>query len=90
MARRERHKPEQVVNLLRQVAVAAANGKTTSLAYKAAEIMEQTYHRWRKRYGGPEVENAKLKALVAKGSRQPTRFSLRRAIRPVKHRARRR
>jgi hypothetical protein len=39
MARRERHKPEQVVNLRRQVEVAAANRKTTSLAYKAAEIM---------------------------------------------------
>jgi hypothetical protein len=37
--------PEQVVNLLRQIEVAVANGKTTSLACKEAEITEQTYYR---------------------------------------------
>jgi hypothetical protein len=39
---RKRHTPEQVVNLLRQIEVAVANGKTTSLACKEAEITEQT------------------------------------------------
>ena len=42
MARRKKHTPEQVVNLLRQIEVAVANGKTTSLACKEAEITEQT------------------------------------------------
>jgi putative transposase len=76
MARRNKHKPEQVVNLLRQIAVAVANGKTTSQACKEAEITEQTYYRWRKEYGGLQVdqarrlrelesENAKLKRLVS-------------------------
>jgi len=32
MARRKKHTPEQVVNLLRQIEVAVANGKTTSQA----------------------------------------------------------
>jgi putative transposase len=32
MARRKKHTPEQVVNLLRQIEVAVANGKTTSMA----------------------------------------------------------
>ena len=32
MARRKKHTPEQVVNLLRQIEVAVANRKTTSLA----------------------------------------------------------
>ncbi|HEU5400133.1 MAG TPA: IS3 family transposase [Terriglobales bacterium] len=76
MARRKKHTPEQVVNLLRQIEVAVANGKTTSVACKEAEITEQTYYRWRKEYGGLQVdqarrlkelqsENAKLKRLVS-------------------------
>ena len=76
MARRTKHTPEQVVNLLRQIEVSVANGKTTSLACKEAEITEQTYYRWRKEYGGLQVdqarrlkelesENAKLKRLVS-------------------------
>jgi putative transposase len=66
----------QVVNLLRQIEVAVANGKTTSQACKEAEITEQTYYRWRKEYRGLQVdqarqlkelesENAKLKRLVS-------------------------
>jgi putative transposase len=48
MARGKRYQPEQVVNLLRQIEVAVANGKTTAQACKEAEIVEQTYFRWRK------------------------------------------
>ena len=73
---RKRHTPEQVVNLLRQVEVGIANGKTTGQSCKEAQITEQTYYRWRKEYGGLQVdqakrlkeleqENAKLKRLVA-------------------------
>ena len=76
MARGKKHSPEQVVNLLRQIEVAVANGKTTSLACKEAGITDQTYYRWRKEYGGLQVdrarrlkeleqENAKLKRIVA-------------------------
>src|ERR1700759_2192994 len=76
MARGKRYQPEQVVNLLRQIEVAIANGKTTAQACKEAEIVEQTYFRWRKEYGGLQIdqakrlkeleqENAKLKRLVA-------------------------
>ena len=53
-----------------------ANGKTLPQACKEAEIVEQTYYRWRKEFGGLKVdqarrlkeleqENAKLKRLVA-------------------------
>jgi len=41
-----------MVNLLRQIEVAVANGKTKALACKEAEITEQSYCRWRKEYGG--------------------------------------
>ena len=61
---------------MRQIEVAIANGKTTALACKEAGIVEQTYFRWRKEYGGLQVdqakrlkeleqENSKLKRLVA-------------------------
>lgn len=73
---RKIYKPEEIVNLLRQVEVAVANGKMTPQACKEAGIVEQTYYRWRKEYGGLKVdqarrlkeleqENGKLKRLVA-------------------------
>jgi putative transposase len=76
MARGKKHSPEQIVNVLRQIEVAIANGKSTPLACKEAGLIEQTYYRWRKEYGGLKVdqakrlkeleqENGKLKRLVA-------------------------
>lgn len=73
---RKKNTPEQIVSLLRQVEVAVASGKMTAQASKEAAITEQTYYRWRKEYGGAQVdqawrlkeleqENAKLKRLVA-------------------------
>ena len=72
----KRYKPEQIVNLLRQIEGEIANGKTTPQAWKEAEITQQTYYRWRKEFGGLKLdqakrmkelerENAKLKRLVA-------------------------
>jgi putative transposase len=72
----KRYKPEQIVNLLRQIEVEVANGKSTPQACKEAEITQQTYYRWRKEFGGLKLdqakrmkelerENAKLKRLVA-------------------------
>ncbi len=66
----KRHTPEQVVNLLRQVEVGIANGKTTGQACKEALITEQTYYRWRKEYGGLQVDQAKrLKELESGNSK---------------------
>ncbi len=72
----QRYKAEQIVTLLRQIEVAAGNGKTTPLACKEVGITVQTYYRWRKEYGGLKVEqvkrmkelekeNARLKRVVA-------------------------
>ena len=72
----KKHKPEQIVALLRQIEVGIANGKTTPQACREVEITEQTYYRWRKEYGGLKLdqakrlqelerENTKLKRLVA-------------------------
>ena len=75
MGRGKKYQPEQVVNLLRQIEVAVANGKSTEQSCREAGIVEQTY-RWRKEYGGLHIdqarrlkeleqENAKLKRVVA-------------------------
>ena len=72
----KRYKPEQVVNLLRQIEVQIANGKKVPQACKEAGIHTQTYYRWRKEYGGLKLdqarrlkelenENARLKRVVA-------------------------
>jgi putative transposase len=74
-ARGKKHAPEQIVSLLRQIEVVVANGKTTPAACRESGITEQTYYRWRKEFGGLQVdqarrlkeleqENSKLKRLV--------------------------
>ena len=76
MAGGKKHTAEQIVSLLRQIEVAVANGKTTPVACRESGITEQTYYRWRKEYGGLQVdqarrlkeleqENVKLKRLVS-------------------------
>ena len=66
----KRYKPEQIVNLLRQVEVAIANGKTTPQAAREAGITEQTYYRWRREFGGLKLDQAKrLKELEKENSR---------------------
>ena len=66
----KRYKPEQIVNLLRQIEVEIANGKTTPQAYRDAEITTQTYYRWRKEFGGLKLDQAKrLKGLEKENSR---------------------
>ena len=76
MGRGKKHTPEQIVTLLRQIEVGVAKGKTTPAACREGGITEQTYYRWRKEFGGLQVdqarrlkelesENAKLKLLVS-------------------------
>jgi transposase-like protein len=70
MARGKKHTPEQVVNLLRQIEVAIANGKATPGACRENGITEQTYYRWRKEYGGLKLDQARrLKELEKENSR---------------------
>lgn len=73
---RRKHKTEQIVAKLRQAKVALAQGKSVPEVCKLLEVTEQTYYRWKKEYGGLEMdqakrlkelekENARLKRLVA-------------------------
>ena len=70
MARGKRHTPEQIVNVLRQIEVAIANGKTTPAACKKAGFTEQTYYRRRKEYGGLKVDQAKRLNLIDEHTRE--------------------
>jgi len=64
MGRAKKYSPEQIVNLLRQIEVGIANGKTHLVACREVGITEQTYYHWRKEYGGLKVDQAKrLKEL---------------------------
>ncbi len=76
MTRGRKTSPEQVVTKLRQIEVQMAQGKSVAQACKEAEISEQSYDRWRKEYGGLQIdqarrmkdlerENARLRRLVA-------------------------
>jgi putative transposase len=66
----KRFKPEQIVNLLRQIEVEIANGKTTPQACRDAEITTQTYYRWRKEFGGLKLDQARrLKELEKENNR---------------------
>ena len=67
---RKRFEAEQVVKLLRQIEVLQGNGKSLAEACKAVGIVEQTYYRWRKAYGGLKVDQAKrLKELKVENAR---------------------
>ena len=50
---------EQIVTLLRQIEVLMAQGKPTPVACRDAGISQQSYYRWRKEYGGLELDQAK-------------------------------
>ena len=76
MRRGQKTGAEQVVLKLRQIEVQTAQGKSLAIACREAEISEQSYYRWRKEYGGLQIdqarrmkdlerENARLRRLVA-------------------------
>jgi putative transposase len=50
---------EQIVAKLRQIEVLMGQGKTVSQAAKEVGITDQTFYRWRKEYGGLQIEQAK-------------------------------
>ena len=66
----KKHTPEQIIRKLREVEVAQGKGKTIPQAVKQISVTEQTFYRWRKEYGGMQVEQAKrLKALEKENTR---------------------
>ena len=71
----KRHKPEEIVTKLRQVEVLVGRGMARIDAIREIGVVEQTYYRWRKLYGGMGRDQVKeLKRLQKENER------LRRAI----------
>ncbi len=68
--KRRKHTPDQVVRKLREADRLLAEGRQVPEVAKHLEISEQTYHRWRKQYGGPKADDAKrLKQLGHENTR---------------------
>ena len=72
----KKHTPEQIIRKLREVEADLADGATVAHVCQKLGVSEPTFHRWRTQYGGMkaddakrlkdlEVENARLKKLVA-------------------------
>lgn len=59
MMPKKRFNAEQIVVLLRQIEVLLSQGKAAPVACREAGISEQSYYRWRKEYGGLELDQAK-------------------------------
>ena len=71
----KRPKPEEIVSKLRQFEVLMGQGMARLDAISQIGVVEQTYYRWRKQYGGMGVDQLKeLKRLQKENDR------LRRAV----------
>ena len=68
--KRKRNTAEQIVGKLRQAQMEIGKGATVDQAARKLGITEQTYYRWKREYGGMEVDHlAKLKELERENSR---------------------
>ena len=74
--KQKRHSVDQIVSKLRKADGELGKGKKVPEVCKELEVTEQTYYRWRQKYGGMqpvmvkqlkslEKENSRLKKLVA-------------------------
>ena len=71
----KRLKPEEIISKLRQVEVLMGQGMSRLDAIRQIGVVEQTYYRWRKQYGGMGVDQLKELKRLQKENEQ-----LRRAI----------
>jgi len=66
----KRDKPEEIVPKLRQVEVLRGRGRSVADAVRRIGVTRNTYHRWRKEYGGMSRDQLRrLKALEAENLR---------------------
>ena len=71
----KRPKPEEIVTKLRQVEVLMGQGLSRLDAIRQIGVVEQTYYRWRRQYGGMGVDQLKELKRLQKENEQ-----LRRAV----------
>lgn len=66
----KRAKPEEIIAKLREIEVRLSQGESVGKAVKSIGVTEQTYYRWRKEYGGLQVNQAKrLKDMEKENAR---------------------
>lgn len=66
----KKYRPEQIVEKLRQADVELGKGLTVKEVCRAIEVTEQTYYRWRQKYGGMSPQLiAELRALQKENQR---------------------
>jgi putative transposase len=67
---RKKYTAEQIIRNLREAEIHLSKGETIGQVARKLGITEQTYYRWRREYGGMQVEQAKrLKELEHENSR---------------------
>ena len=68
--KQKRHTVDQIIGKLRRADLELGKGKKVPEVCKILGITEQTYYRWRQKYGGMQPEMAKeLKALEKENAR---------------------
>lgn len=72
---RKKHTAEEIITKLREADVLLSRGQSMEEVCRQLSISDQTYYKWRKEYGGMQIDQAKrLKQLEQENNR------LRRAI----------
>jgi putative transposase len=62
--------PEQIINKLREAEILLSQGETIAVVSKKIRVSAHTYYRWRRRYGGMSIEQARrLKELEQENTR---------------------
>ncbi len=67
---KKRHSGPQIVAKLRQADVLIGQGKTVPEVCKEIEVSEQTYYRWRQKYGGMSPDMIKQLRLLQKENKR--------------------
>ena len=74
--KRKTFTPEQIIGKLREAEVLLSQGQTVGAVSRKLEVTEQTYYRWRREYGGMQVEQARrLKDLERENARLKKRVA---------------
>ncbi len=56
---KKKHTAEEIVTKLREADVLLGKGQTIGEVCRQIQISDQTYYKWRKEYGGLQVDQAK-------------------------------
>lgn len=68
--RKKGYKPEKIISKLRQADVLSSQGHKVEEICRKLGVSDVTYYRWRKEYGGMQIEQAKrLKDLEKENGR---------------------